>query len=87
MLAQREDVKEFHKNKEPLASYFKGEIKIDPILRSSIDKALAYNDFGELPKGWNILDTIDEKESSDEDTSSTPSLGRLKFLTNVPVFW
>lgn len=70
MFVQKEDVKEFNKNKEPLTSYFKGEIKIEPILRSSIDKALAYNDFGELPKGWNILDTIDEKESSDEDGSA-----------------
>lgn len=30
---------------------------------------------GELPKGWNILDTIDEKEeSSDEDIPSAPVL-------------
>lgn len=34
MLVQKEDVKEFHKDKEPLASYFKGEVKIEPILRS-----------------------------------------------------
>lgn len=30
---------------------------------------------GELPKGWNILDTIDEKEeSSDEDLPLAPVL-------------
>lgn len=30
---------------------------------------------GELPKGWNILDTIDEKEeSSDEDLPLVPAL-------------
>ena len=68
MFVHKDDVKEFHKDKEPLASYFKGELKIEPILRASIDKALAYNDLGELPKGWNVLDTIDEKDSSDEDS-------------------
>ena len=37
-------------------------------LLTAVDKAIAYKDMGELPKGWNILDTIDEKEeSSDED--------------------
>ena len=41
----------------------------------AVEKAVAYKDMGELPKGWNILDTIDEKEeSSDEDLPSTPVL-------------
>lgn len=72
MLVKKEDVKDFSKEKEPLSNFLKGETKTDPILRSAIEKALAYHDLGELPKGWNILDTIDEKEESSDDDVSAP---------------
>lgn len=75
LLVNKDDVREFSKTKEPLLTYVKGEQKSDQGLKSAIEKALAYQDMGELPKGWNILDTIDEKEeSSDEDVPTTPIL-------------
>eukprot|EP00795_Rhopilema_esculentum_P002773 gene2773-996_t len=63
------DIKEFCKEKEPVLSYMKGETKIDPILRGSIEKALAFFDNGELPRGWNIdlNDTTETSSSEDED--------------------
>ncbi|XP_066923848.1 AT-rich interactive domain-containing protein 4B-like [Clytia hemisphaerica] len=74
-LVNRDDVKEFSKTRDPLQSFLKGESRPDPVLKSAVEKAVAYKDMGELPKGWNILDTIDEKEeSSDEDLPSTPVL-------------
>lgn len=43
----------------------------------AIEKALAYHDLGELPKGWNILDTIDEKEESSDDDTPAPLVPNL----------
>ena len=60
-------MKEFSKDKEPLFSYIRGDTKIDPILRSSIEKALAFYDNGELPRGWNVdLHDLAEMSSSEE---------------------
>jgi len=68
----RSDWKEFSKDKEPLLSYIRGDTKIDPILRSSIEKALAFYDNGELPRGWNIdLPELTETSSSDEGENET----------------
>lgn len=63
----RSDWKEFSKDKEPLLSYIRGDTKIDPILRSAIERALAFYDNGELPRGWNIdLHDLAEISSSEE---------------------
>lgn len=66
-------MKEFSKDKEPLLSYMRGDTKIDPILRGSIEKALAFYDNGELPRGWNIdLNEVMETSSSDEEEEEMP---------------
>ncbi|XP_065662235.1 AT-rich interactive domain-containing protein 4B isoform X2 [Hydra vulgaris] len=86
---KKEDIIEFSKDKDPLCSFLKGDTKVDPILRSAIDKALSYHDLGELPKGWNILDIIDEKEdSSDDDISLSQTLSSETkiFLQNLYSF-
>lgn len=62
------DMKEFSKDKEPLLSYMRGDTKIEPILRSAIEKALAFHDNGEVPRGWNVdFNGVVETSSSEED--------------------
>ncbi len=56
----------------------RGDIKIDPILRAAIERALMYYDHGELPRGWqvdlteNAPSSSDEEESVDEEIKPTP---------------
>ena len=71
------DMKEFSKEKEPLLSFIRGDTKIDPILRSAIDKALTFYDNGELPRGWNIdLNDITETSSSEDDETEKRNISK-----------
>eukprot|EP00794_Sanderia_malayensis_P020215 gene20215-22191_t len=82
------DLKEFTKGKEPLLSYMRGDTKIDPILRTAIEKALVFYDHGELPRGWHVdltditeFSEEDEEEVSEEETKTSPE--EEEFLTKL----
>ena len=50
-----------------MLSYIRGDTKIEPILRAAIEKALAYHDNGEIPRGWQVDFNENTESSSSEE--------------------